>query len=280
MTANIVSVARGIGISRTQRDCAAVSFASGWVAHVIRVFERESTLVNVARFAVRALTFGVVDHNTVRMLVIDEYIRSGLRAGCKQVVILGAGLDARGWRMPELDGVTVFELDQPSTLRTKAARAAELGSPRAKLCFVPNDLKNPDFAQPLFQAGYRRHVPAVWVCEGVTPYLDADSIARLWCDAAAVSSLGSKFVVSYITPAKGVIEAIGRRLVQRVVSRLGEPAPGAVTQADMQRFVTFAGLRQLEDIDWEGWVTRVANYFPLPNLFRERLSVAEKANDT
>ncbi len=36
-----------------------------------------------------------------------------------QVVILGAGLDTRAWRMPGLDGVTVFEVDHPDTQRRK-----------------------------------------------------------------------------------------------------------------------------------------------------------------
>src|SRR5690349_13811189 len=62
-----------------------------------------------------------VDYETVRAsaelmvprtVVIDDAVRE---RPTPQTVILGAGLDGRAWRLPELAGVPVFEVDQPAS---------------------------------------------------------------------------------------------------------------------------------------------------------------------
>src|SRR5881394_2413783 len=57
----------------------------------------------------------------VRTVAVDQSVRA---APSPQVVILGAGLDARAWRMPELEGSVVFEVDHPDTQRDKKTRIA------------------------------------------------------------------------------------------------------------------------------------------------------------
>src|SRR3954470_16461275 len=54
-----------------------------------------------------------------RTVAIDTVIREH---GAPQLVILGAGLDARAWRMPELAQATVFEVDHPASQRDKLRR--------------------------------------------------------------------------------------------------------------------------------------------------------------
>src|SRR5690242_11362643 len=51
-----------------------------------------------------------------RTIFIDAAIRE---ARATQVVILGAGLDGRAWRMPELREAVVFEVDHPDSQREK-----------------------------------------------------------------------------------------------------------------------------------------------------------------
>src|SRR5690349_10399465 len=58
-----------------------------------------------------------------RTVAIDEAVRT---AAAPQLVILGAGLDGRAWRMPELRDVIVFEIDHPDSQQAKRARAAAL----------------------------------------------------------------------------------------------------------------------------------------------------------
>src|SRR5262249_57869022 len=69
-----------------------------------------------------------------RTVAIDEAIRES-PAG--HLVILGAGLDGRAWRLPELAGTVVFEVDHPASQQAKQARAAQLPVLAGQLRFVP-----------------------------------------------------------------------------------------------------------------------------------------------
>src|SRR5438128_1791759 len=72
----------------------------------------------------------------VRTVIIDDVVRMG---HSPQVVILGAGLDGRAWRMPELKDTIVFEVDHPDTQREKRARTASLDRKARDVRFVPVD---------------------------------------------------------------------------------------------------------------------------------------------
>src|SRR6476659_797853 len=49
----------------------------------------------------------------------DEFFIAAGANGIDQAVILAAGLDARGWRLPWVHGSTVYEIDQPKVLAFK-----------------------------------------------------------------------------------------------------------------------------------------------------------------
>ncbi|GAB3942339.1 hypothetical protein GCM10027614_29200 [Micromonospora vulcania] len=114
-----------------------------------------------------------VDYETVRAsaelmvprtVAIDEAVRA---RPSPQVVLLGAGLDGRAWRMPEFAGVTVFEVDQPASQLDKRERAARLlGTPPR---FVPVDLRRDPLGEALAAAGHRTTEATTWVWEGSCP---------------------------------------------------------------------------------------------------------------
>src|SRR4051812_28904965 len=63
--------------------------------------------------AMKRGSFGLVPHVSLRTLAIDRVVRADVERGVRQVVVLGAGLDARPYRMPELAQSVVFEVDHP-----------------------------------------------------------------------------------------------------------------------------------------------------------------------
>src|SRR6185295_1247365 len=71
-----------------------------------------------------------------RTVAIDDAVRE---AKAPQLVILGAGLDGRAWRMPELRDAVVYEVDHPDSQRVKRERAASLTPLARELRFVPVD---------------------------------------------------------------------------------------------------------------------------------------------
>jgi len=121
----------------------------------------------------------------LRTRYIDDAVRAGLAAGLDQIVLLGAGFDARGLRMPEIvaRSASVYEVDTAEQLarKRKILAAAGLKLP-ARIAHVPFDFDDAAFEQTLLSAleakGFRRHAGAVFVWEGVIGYIDRDAIER------------------------------------------------------------------------------------------------------
>lgn len=86
-----------------------------------RAYRRGTT----ARWLARVLLPGA-HLFALRTMAIDAGVRGA--PALEQVVILGAGLDARVWRLTELADIPVFEVDHPSTQGYKRRRAADFES--------------------------------------------------------------------------------------------------------------------------------------------------------
>jgi methyltransferase (TIGR00027 family) len=132
----------------------------------------------------------------LRTRFIDDFVRRGLSDGIDQLVLLGAGLDARGLRLAEIEGqrATVFEIDFGALLAHKRDLLAASG------CDVPPHVKYVacDFAAPAFErglakslqgAGFRAGVGALFVWEGVIGYVDDAMIDR---SLALMARLGGR----------------------------------------------------------------------------------------
>ncbi|WIM95093.1 class I SAM-dependent methyltransferase [Actinoplanes oblitus] len=155
-----------------------------------------------------------------RTVAIDEAVRE---RPATQVVILGAGLDGRAWRMPELAETGVFEVDQPASQQDKRERAAALdGKPPV---FVPVDFGRDRLGDALAAAGHRAAEPTTWVWEGVVPYLTRDQVATTVQAIASLSASGSRLIVNY--QARSVKATLGRLLVQGMTKVAGRPNPWA-----------------------------------------------------
>src|SRR5690606_12017813 len=76
-----------------------------------------------------AMSRAMANMMALRTAAIDDAVRAAVASGVRQLVILGAGYDGRAWRMPELHGMHVFEVDHPATQRDKRERAGRLPQP-------------------------------------------------------------------------------------------------------------------------------------------------------
>ncbi|EIV92067.1 class I SAM-dependent methyltransferase [Frankia sp. QA3] len=173
-------------------------------------------------------------------------------AAAAQVVILGAGLDGRAWRMAELAATPVFEVDHPASQRDKRDRAGELAPVGSSPRFVPVDFSRDDLAAALAAAGHRRSVPTIWIWEGVVPYLTRGEVARTLRIVGDRSAAGSRLIVHYHTPAPSA--PLGR-WAARLLSALSrqsnpmtrEPNRSVWTPAAMRRAVGVRGFAVARD---------------------------------
>jgi methyltransferase (TIGR00027 family) len=65
------------------------------------------------------------EYVATRTIFFDDFCAAAIDSGIHQMVILAAGLDARAYRLPCLDGVLVYEIDQHryTILRHRSFRA-------------------------------------------------------------------------------------------------------------------------------------------------------------
>jgi methyltransferase (TIGR00027 family) len=164
-----------------------VDFFTRWA-----IGELESADVDVpgAPWGMQRMT----DMLAARTRYIDAFFSEAAAAGIRQVVILAAGLDARGYRLPWAPGTTVFEIDQPQVIEFKTATIGALGAePTADVRAVPIDLRH-DWPSALQQAGFDTGQPAAWAAEGLLGFLPADAQDRLLDNITALSADGSQLV--------------------------------------------------------------------------------------
>lgn len=103
--------------------------------------------------------------------VVDRYLPQ-----LSQFVILGAGFDTRAYRLPEGVGVRCFEVDRPATIAAKRDALAQVGIKRAEVSLVAADFEKEDWFTRLVEAGFDPTQPALFICEGVLPYLDREAV--------------------------------------------------------------------------------------------------------
>jgi len=91
-----------------------------------------------------------------RTRYFDDIIGESLNNGLEQLVIVGAGFDARAHRIPGLSGnVRIFELDQLETQAVKQAKVREIfGQIPNHVTYVPADLRTSTWQQDLVRNGY------------------------------------------------------------------------------------------------------------------------------
>lgn len=129
-----------------------------------------------------------------RTIAIDDAVRGH---GATQLVVLGAGLDSRAWRMVELARTTVFEVDHPASQQDKLRRLEDLEPVAARVVPVAVDLAHEPLAPALEAAGFDARAASTWVWEGVVPYLTANAVRSTVAQVAGLSAPGSRLVVNY-----------------------------------------------------------------------------------
>lgn len=133
----------------------------------------------------------------VRTRYMDEAItRTVEDRGIRQVVSVAAGMDMRAVRLPWPDGVTLYELDRPALLDTKAALLAEHGvSTEAGpvRTAVPVDLAG-EWQDDLRAAGFDPRQRTLWVAEGLFFFLPEEVVRGLLGTLRDLSAPGSVLI--------------------------------------------------------------------------------------
>ena len=177
-----------------------------------------------------------------RTLAIDAAVRE---RDAPQLVILGAGLDGRAWRLP---APAVFEVDHPASQQDKRDRCAGLPAVQR---WVPVDFARDDLAAALAAAGHDPAVPTTWVWEGVVPYLRRGEVIGTVHRVDELSAPGSRLIVNY--QARAFTASVGRLVLRTLTGPSSplahEPNRSVWTPAAMAALLAGHGFRVRRDQD-------------------------------
>jgi methyltransferase (TIGR00027 family) len=159
----------------------------------------------------------------IRTRFFDDCLLDAARSGCRQVVVLGAGLDTRAFRLALPPRTSLFELDLPDVLDFKEeVLAARSASPTCRRVALPLDLRE-DWPGVLVAAGFQPGEPTAWLAEGIVIYLSEPERDRLLDSVGGLSAPGSRLALEQ----RGVPDQVGpipeqaKRLGETVVERFG-----------------------------------------------------------
>ncbi|MBO0870573.1 MAG: SAM-dependent methyltransferase [Micromonosporaceae bacterium] len=264
-TAVLICQARAAAHGRiaTQRFCDPVAMAllTEQESAVVRRVRDENAPEAAARMDYERVRGGSVVI-VPRTVAIDDAVRA---AAAPQLVVVGAGLDTRAWRMPELSTVDVFEVDHPATQQDKRARLGDRRPLARSVRFVPVDFTRDELGPALEQAGHRADRPTMWLWEGVVVYLRRAEVATTLAAMAQRSAAGSRLVVNYQAPSARAFA--GRLLVRALHRVMGEPSSWARepwrstwTPGRMARLLARHGFAVERDAD----LYEIAEQLPMP----------------
>jgi len=121
---------------------------------------------------------GLTEYMIARTAHFDKLFVEALENKTPQIVLLGAGYDTRAYRYANLNRSTkIFELDIAPTQnrKKKCLKKARVKLP-SQVSFVPIDFNNESLADVLERAGYDHRDRTLFIWEGVSYYLEAESV--------------------------------------------------------------------------------------------------------
>jgi len=186
----------------------------------------------------------------VRGRFADDALEGALNLGCRQVVVLGAGLDTTALRYGQrLQGVNVFEVDHPATQAWKRARLPAAMAER--IHFVGVDFERDALDAALLGAGVRRDELLFVSWLGGSYYLRPKAFEHTLAALARVAAPGSELVLDYWVP-ESALNLNARLLLAAIrvmVACQQEPLQGLQDPAAFAAGVTAAGWTLVEELD-------------------------------
>jgi methyltransferase (TIGR00027 family) len=252
-TAEFMALFRALeSISPAEHRLSTDAFAQGFLRPSLRL------LVQVARFRPLGILVslmldwhwpGARTSGIARTRYIDDACLEALREGFGQVVILGAGFDARAYRLPGMEKVRVFEVDHPDTLAAKQRLLRHMFAVMpSHVTFVSVDFTEHHLVEMMRSGGFDPTCRTLFLWEGVTNYLSAEAVDATFRFVRAAAP-GSRILFTYIH--RDVLDHpaafSGTRSLVRTLRQVGESWTFGFDPAQLPAYLQRRGLVLLAD---------------------------------
>lgn len=143
------------------------------------------------------------DYGIVRTYFIDQLLKKWSETSKDtQIVLLGAGLDTRVYRLPFLkDKIQMlYEIDIESIIQYKE-KILQKYNPFCPVTRLSIDLSTEYWFKKLLGAGFSQNIPTLWILEGLVYYLEKKQVISLLKTLYELSSPESKVFFDVCVPA-------------------------------------------------------------------------------
>jgi methyltransferase (TIGR00027 family) len=220
-------------------------FAERFLTGFYRLLATNGLLMKIGLRYAEKVSPGSRGWTIARHRFIDDCLKQCVAGGLDQLVILGAGYDARAYRMEELQkDIRVFEVDQPDTQQAKRRKLARLlGSLPDHVVYVPVDFESQRLDLQLLESGYQRDRRTIFIWEAVTMYLTPGAVDETLAFIASSSVNGSSIAMDYIfkSVVDGTCDLHGAQGFRKQVDKRGDPLGFGIEEGTVEMFFADRG---------------------------------------
>jgi methyltransferase (TIGR00027 family) len=249
ITAAGIAIARAVESEkppdeRTCFDPYARQFLPAWMYHILGFF------IKSGYAELRGP--GVIGFLLARERYIDEVLQDYLEEGLEQLIILGAGYDARAYRFDLPERVRTFEVDHPDTQADKLKKVRRIfGKLPEHVRYVSIDFNTQSLSEGLLTARYDPSLISLFIWQGVTMYLTAEAVDATLAFVVKNAAPGSAIVFDYVYQA--VLEGIQNQSeisgMRRYRFMTGEGLSFGIPEGSVCEFLQARGFHQVNDVN-------------------------------
>lgn len=202
---------------------------------------------------IRSFPTGMYEYVISRTKYIDSELKKALQEGVEQVLIFGAGFDSRGIRFQDISkNAGIFELDVPITQNAKIERYKDKGIKIPEnLFFIPIDFEKQSLAERLIESGFKKGRKSLFIMEGLTMYLQPESLYKTFSVIREFAGTGSRVVFDHIYASVLRKENLyeGENELYRSVSKNNEGFYFGIEKGSINEFLSGYGFEALSIMD-------------------------------
>jgi methyltransferase (TIGR00027 family) len=183
----------------------------------------------------------------------EDALKDAVARGAQQYVLIGAGLDSFGLRMPDFaQRLDIFELDHPATQELKLRRIRECGiAVSPSVHFVAVNFAEQSVADALASSSFRGDRVSFFSWLGVTMYLTHEANLATLKSVAACAPPASELVFTYMNEKVFASKSESFLAFTQRVAAMGEPFLSGFDPRTLAQELSACGFELLEDLNGE-----------------------------
>lgn len=261
-TAEVMALFRALETLESSRDpLFADPYAERFLRPAGRLLLLLARLKPIHRHIVRVIDRkwpGARTSAVARTRLVDDLLRDALNNGVHQVLILGAGFDARAYRIPGIATAHVFEVDHPLTQALKIRLIGRANVQSGAVTHAPIDFTSQTVDDVLRGSDFDINVRSFVLWEGVTNYLTEAAVNTTLRAIAASMPAESELFFTYVHHGilDGSLQCDGAAEILERVRQAGEPWTCGFDPSEMPAYLLARGFTLVEDLSADEYRAR------------------------